>query len=178
MQYLNKAYLLIGGNVGNRLFYLQMAVTLLDDQCCKVINKSAIYETAPWGNTNQAAFLNQALEISTDYAAPELMLRLLNIEEQLGRKRIEKYGPRIIDLDILLFNDEIYSMPELIIPHAELQNRQFALKPLSDIAGQLIHPVLKKSIQQLLNECQDTLQVKEVEPAKVEPAIHIEKKIE
>lgn len=171
MQYLNKAYLLIGGNVGNRFLYLQMAVKLLNDQCCKVVNKSAIYETAPWGNSNQGAFLNQALEVNTEFSASELMMRLLNIEEQMGRKRLEKYGPRIIDIDILLFNNEVHSTPELTVPHAELQNRQFALRPLSHIAGTVIHPIFHKSIQQLLEECLDTLDVKEVLPENEEPAL-------
>ena len=162
MQYINKAYLLTGGNVGNRLIYLQQAVDLLGKSVGNVAKVSPVYETAAWGNTDQGAFLNQALELLTSLTPQELMSGLLKIEEQLGRKRSEKYGPRIIDIDILLFNDEVFRSPDLIIPHEQLQNRRFALKPLSDIAGGLVHPVFKKSIDQLLAECPDTLQVKQL----------------
>ncbi|MEJ7769970.1 MAG: 2-amino-4-hydroxy-6-hydroxymethyldihydropteridine diphosphokinase, partial [Chitinophagaceae bacterium] len=102
MHFLNTAYLLTGGNVGDRRNYLQLAVNLINDQCGRIVKTSALYETAPWGNANQATFLNQALEIQTAYTATELMRRLLNIEEQMGRERFEKNGPRTIDIDILL----------------------------------------------------------------------------
>lgn len=162
MEYSNKAYLLIGGNVGNKLAYLQLAVSLLQKQCGNVTAISSIYETAPWGNTQQDSFLNQALELQTSYNAGELMTRLLKIEEVMGRIRHERYGPRIIDLDILLFNEEVSNTKTLTIPHKELQNRRFALQPLSEIAPMLIHPVLKKSVIQLLDECPDDSEVKKI----------------
>jgi 2-amino-4-hydroxy-6-hydroxymethyldihydropteridine diphosphokinase len=162
MEYLNKAYLLIGGNVGNKLFFLEQAVKLLQKQCGDITARSYIYETAPWGNTQQASFLNQALELHTRYEAKDLMFWLLKIEEKMGRVRLEKYGPRIIDIDILLFNDEVYNTIELTIPHKELQNRRFVLQPLSEIAPLLLHPVLKKSVQQLLAECTDHSEVRKI----------------
>ncbi|MEO5995312.1 MAG: 2-amino-4-hydroxy-6-hydroxymethyldihydropteridine diphosphokinase [Chitinophagaceae bacterium] len=162
MEYINKAYLLIGGNIGNSLFYLGQAVALLQKKCGNVVNLSAIYETAPWGNTQQPVFLNQAMELHTEFTADELMPQLLSIEEEMGRKRDEKYGPRIIDIDILLFNEEVHISVELTIPHKELQNRRFVLQPLAEIAPLLIHPVLKKSIQQLLIECRDQLPVRKL----------------
>jgi 2-amino-4-hydroxy-6-hydroxymethyldihydropteridine diphosphokinase len=162
MENINKVYLLIGGNVGDSLLYLERAVTFLQTQCGKVVKISSFYETAPWGNTNQAPFLNQALELETSSDAPELMQGLLKIEEEMGRIREEKYGPRIIDLDILLFNDEIYNSSELTIPHKELQNRRFVLEPLAEIAPQLLHPVLKKNMLQLLVECRDVSAVKKI----------------
>jgi 2-amino-4-hydroxy-6-hydroxymethyldihydropteridine diphosphokinase len=162
MEYINKAYLLIGGNVGNSLYYLNEAAELIQMDCGKVVNRSPIYETAPWGNTNQPAFLNQALELQTSFPAGELMTILLKIEEKMGRQRSEKFGPRIIDIDILLFNEEVHTGAELTIPHKELQNRRFVLQPLCDIAPSEVHPVLKKSIQELLLECPDNLPVKRI----------------
>jgi 2-amino-4-hydroxy-6-hydroxymethyldihydropteridine diphosphokinase len=162
MQYLNKAYLLIGGNVGNRSGYLQQAVNILNATCGKVINKSALYETAAWGNTDQASFLNQALALETGLSAESLMTEILAIEEQIGRKRSERYGPRTIDIDILLFNEEIHNSANLTVPHPELQNRRFALKPLADIGAHLQHPLLKKTVSALLDECQDKLPVTQV----------------
>jgi 2-amino-4-hydroxy-6-hydroxymethyldihydropteridine diphosphokinase len=155
MEYFNKAYLLTGGNAGNRLFYLDQAVNLLQKQCGEITARSSVYETAPWGNTQQASFLNQALEIHTTFEASTLMEQLLCIEKKMGRIRKEKYGPRVIDIDILLFNEAVYKTIDLTIPHKELQNRRFVLQPLSDIAPTLVHPVLKKSMLQLLEECMD-----------------------
>ena len=160
MQYTNKAYLLTGGNQGNRLLYLQQALDLLNEHGGRIVNQSPVYETAAWGNEQQGAFLNQALELETASTAGELMTKLLWIEAQLGRTRLEKYGPRIIDIDILFFNKEIHAEPGLIIPHGELQNRRFVLQPLTDIAADFIHPLLKKSVSQLLQECPDDLPVR------------------
>lgn len=160
MEYLNKAYLLIGGNVGNSFSYLSQAILHLQIQCGNVVQKSAVYETAAWGNTQQPPFLNQALELHTNLPATKLMHEILKIEEALGRVRKEKYGPRTIDIDILLFNDEVYASTELIIPHKELQNRRFVLEPLAEIAPLVIHPVKNKTMKQLLAECPDNLQVK------------------
>ncbi|MEJ7740851.1 MAG: 2-amino-4-hydroxy-6-hydroxymethyldihydropteridine diphosphokinase [Chitinophagaceae bacterium] len=162
MQYINKAYLLTGGNVGNRFFYLSQAVNIIQSLCGKVAAKSSLYETAPWGNTEQAAFLNQALELHTSFAAEDLMNFLLLIEEKMGRKRLKRYEPRIIDIDILLFNDEIINTFRLVVPHPELPNRKFVLLPLSEIAGNHQHPVLHKTMNQLLIECPDRLAVNKV----------------
>ena len=159
MEYFNKAYLLIGGNVGNKFPNLERAMTLLQKQCGDITSRSSFYETAPWGNTEQASFLNLALELHTKLTAINLMLRLLETEKEMGRIRQEKYGPRIIDLDILLFNDEVVHTPELTIPHKELQNRRFVLEPLTEIAALIIHPVFNKTIQQLLDECTDHSEV-------------------
>jgi len=159
MQFINKAYLLIGGNVGDRFLQLQQAVKLIGEHCGKVAATSSIYVTAAWGNTNQPAFLNQAIELHTDHEAKDLMPQLLHIEELMGRKRTLKYGPRIIDIDILLFNNEVHQAPDLIIPHPELQNRLFALVPLAEIAASAVHPTLGKSISELVTLCPDKLEV-------------------
>ena len=162
MQYMNNVYLLIGGNVGNRLQNLRHAVEQLSDWGT-VTQQSAVYETAAWGKTEQEPFLNQALELQTTLAPQALINTILHIEEEMGRMRTEKYGPRIIDIDILFFNSEIIREPHLTIPHPEIQNRRFALVPMQEMAPQLIHPVLHKTMRQLLEECPDTLAVRKFE---------------
>jgi len=159
MQYMNKAYLLIGGNVGNRQQNLQQAVAAINNSCGRVLQQSAVYETAAWGKTDQQAFLNQALLIQTDLTPHQLLEHALEAEALLGRVRKEKYGPRLIDIDILFFNNDIIRETALIIPHPEVQNRRFALTPLAEIAPKLQHPVLHKTISQLLDECPDMLEV-------------------
>ena len=156
------AYLLIGGNLGNRKENLAKAVSLINEQCGSLTRSSSIYETEAWGNTDQPSFLNQALEISTSLTARLLMRRVLRIEEEMGRIRKEKLGPRIIDIDILLFENEIHDLRFLKIPHPEMQNRRFVLVPLAEINSNLQHPVLKKTIAELLEECPDNLEVKKI----------------
>lgn len=162
MQYMNKAYLLIGGNVGNRLQNLHQAVTAIDQTCGRVLLQSSVYETAAWGKTDQQAFLNQALLIETTFSAPDLLKGVLEVESRLGRVRKERYGPRVIDIDIIFFNNDIIRLPALTIPHPEVQNRRFALTPLHEIAPSLVHPVFHKTIDRLLQECPDELQVKKL----------------
>ena len=157
---MNKAYLLTGGNMGDRKAFLEQAKELLELHCGNIVAASGIYETAAWGKTDQASFLNQALELETKINAKQLIRRILKIEKLMGRERKEKYGPRNIDIDILLFNDEVHDIPFLKIPHPEMQNRRFALMPLAEIAPDLVHPALKKSIKNLLHDCPDTLEVK------------------
>ena len=157
---MNIVYLLTGGNVGNRQQYLENAALLLETACGKITRRSAIYETAAWGKTDQAAFLNQALELSTLLDPGELMKALLLIEQKTGRERSEKYGPRTIDIDILLFNSAIVQSVLVTIPHPQMANRRFVLVPLNEIAAGYMHPVLKKTVSQLLAICPDTLPVK------------------
>jgi 2-amino-4-hydroxy-6-hydroxymethyldihydropteridine diphosphokinase len=157
---MNTAFLLIGGNLRNREKNFETAKALIEQHCGVILNSSSLYETAAWGKTDQPSFLNQALEIETKLNAKRLMKRILKLEKMMGRERKEKYGPRIIDIDILLFNEEQYDYPFLKIPHPEMQNRRFALTPLAEIAPDLRHPVFKKSISQLLKECPDQSGVK------------------
>jgi 2-amino-4-hydroxy-6-hydroxymethyldihydropteridine diphosphokinase len=159
---MNKAYLLTGGNMGDRKNNLATARELLSQHCGNIIIASALYETAAWGNTDQPAFLNQALEIETSLNARQLIRRILKLEKTMGRIREEKYGPRIIDIDILLFNNEKHNYHFLKLPHPEMQNRRFALLPLAEIAPEIVHPVLNKTISQLLKDCPDKLEVKEI----------------
>jgi 2-amino-4-hydroxy-6-hydroxymethyldihydropteridine diphosphokinase len=157
---MNKAYLLTGGNVGDRVSHLKEAAENMERYSGKIMQRSSLYETAPWGKIDQAPFLNQALLLSTSLDASALLKIILEVEEKSGRKRAEKYGPRIIDIDILFFNNEILNQPDLKIPHPQIQNRRFALQPLCEIAPGWVHPVFKKTILQLLKECPDKLDVK------------------
>lgn len=159
---MNKAYLLIGGNQGDRLNYLIEAQKKIATVCGKIISHSSFYETAAWGITDQSSFINRVLLIDTGLAAPELMNKILEIEAEMGRKRLQQYGPRIIDIDILFFNAEIISSERLIIPHPQIQNRRFTLVPLNEIAPNLLHPRLLKTIGELLHVCEDKLDVKKL----------------
>jgi 2-amino-4-hydroxy-6-hydroxymethyldihydropteridine diphosphokinase len=159
---MNRAYLLTGGNMGNREEQLATARDLINQQCGTVSKTSSLYETAAWGKTDQPSFLNQALEVETTLNARQLIRHILKIEKQMGRIRKEKYGPRIIDIDILLFNTEKYSYHFLKLPHPEMQNRRFALLPLAELAPDVMHPVLNKTIAELLKECPDKLPVKKI----------------
>ena len=157
---MNKAYLLTGSNLGDREEYLATARSFINEQCGTIVTASSLYETAAWGKTDQPSFLNQALELETALNAKQLIRRILKIEKMMGRIRDEKYGPRLIDIDILLFNNEKHNYEFLKVPHPEMQNRRFALLPLAEIAPGVIHPVLNKTINELLKECKDELPVK------------------
>ena len=159
---MNISYLLIGGNQGERTAQLALAREKIAAGAGRLLRVSSLYETAAWGRTDQASFLNQALELETKLDATELIDVLLDIEVQMGRRRLEKYGSRIIDIDILFFNDAILRLPNLVIPHPEIQNRRFALTPMAEIAPLLIHPVLGQNIQGLLEACADPLAVKKI----------------
>jgi 2-amino-4-hydroxy-6-hydroxymethyldihydropteridine diphosphokinase len=159
---MNTTYLLIGGNLGNREETLSKARELISAQCGAITVASGIYETAAWGKTDQPDFLNQALEVTTTLNAKQLIRRILKVERSMGRTRKEKFGPRLIDIDILLFNDEIHHYSFLNIPHPEMQNRRFVLLPLAEIASEKVHPIFKRSIAELLEECPDQLAVRKL----------------
>jgi len=159
---MSTTHLLIGGNLGDRNKNLLTAISLINEHCGPLTKVSSIYETEAWGKTDQPTFLNQALEISTSLNARQLMRKILKIEKEMGRIRKEKLGPRIIDIDILLYENEIHDLRFLKIPHPEMHNRRFVLVPLAEIDPTLQHPVLKRTIAELLEECPDNLEVKKI----------------
>jgi len=160
MNDMHTAYLLIGGNMGNREEYLSRAAQLIEARCGDIIALSHIYETEAWGFTDQPAFLNQVAVLQTTLPPDELMQLLLGIEQELGRVRTQKLGPRTIDIDILLIDDLVQQSPLLTLPHPAMPQRRFVLVPLAEVAGQLMHPVLHKTIDELLTDCPDKLAVK------------------
>jgi 2-amino-4-hydroxy-6-hydroxymethyldihydropteridine diphosphokinase len=155
-----KIYILLGSNKGERLDYLKKSHHEIARICGAIISKSSIYITEAWGNTKQASFLNQVIEIESVLTPEALLSNLLAIEARLGRKREEKWGPREIDLDILFYGSQVIHLEHLKIPHPEIQNRRFTLQPLVELASDFIHPTIGASLGQLLKICDDTLDVK------------------
>lgn len=151
-------YLLLGSNIGDRAKYLENACERIEKRIGKITQKSPIYETAAWGKEDQSPFLNQAIEVYTTCHDPkETLAILLEIEKELGRVRVVKWGERVIDIDIIFFGDSIVEEENLIIPHPQIQNRMFTLIPLADIAGDFIHPVFQLTVNQLVDLCKDRL---------------------
>jgi 2-amino-4-hydroxy-6-hydroxymethyldihydropteridine diphosphokinase len=154
---MDNVYLLIGGNLGNRVENLDKASRLIGSRAGKIVRYSAIYETAAWGITDQESFLNQVVEIDTPHPPAILLDIILEIERDLGRVRREKNGPRLIDIDILFYGIKIISDPGLTVPHPLLHERRFALAPMNNIDPGFTHPLFNKTIKQLLAECKDPL---------------------
>lgn len=153
---MNHAYLLIGGNLGNMSENLRSARERISDSCGPLLQVSSIYKTAAWGKTDQPDFLNQALQLQTTLEPEALLCTLLGIEKDMGRERLERYGPRIIDIDIIFFDDRIIDTESLTLPHPQLEKRRFVLAPLAEIAGNFCHPLLNKTVNELLEICPDT----------------------
>jgi 2-amino-4-hydroxy-6-hydroxymethyldihydropteridine diphosphokinase len=152
-------YILLGSNLGNREQNLGSALDKIASGVGRILAQSSLYQSEPWGISQQPQFLNLVAEINSRNDPQQVLHKLLAIETELGRERFEKWGPRTIDLDILFFNDRVIQTENLIVPHPGLTMRRFALVPLCEIAPNFFHPLLEKTCQQLLKECTDPLKV-------------------
>lgn len=152
-------YLLLGSNLGDRHSYLREGALLIEREIGPIEKSSSIYQTASWGNTGLPEFLNQALQVSTSLSPRDLLFTVNAIEKSLGRERVQKWGSRTLDIDILLYENEIINEPDLVIPHPLMQERRFALAPLCEIAPDMVHPLIGKKIKELLSELSDDLYV-------------------
>lgn len=156
-------FLLTGSNIGDSRQHLQAAIAYISERVGSIVQQSGWYQTEPWGNKNQHDFFNQVLEVRTELGAEEVLTRILQIEQEMGRNRMQKWEPRIIDIDILFYGDAIIQTPELAVPHPLLHERRFTLLPLCEIAPAWIHPVLHQSVAELLNVCPDQSAVLKVD---------------
>jgi 2-amino-4-hydroxy-6-hydroxymethyldihydropteridine diphosphokinase len=158
-----RLYILLGGNLGDKQKVFSETRNKLKKQVGKITAQSSVYETEPWRFESKDLFWNQVVEISTKLSPEEVLSRTQQIELELGRiRKANQYDSRIIDIDILFYGNQIIEQENLIIPHPRIQERKFALMPLSEIAPELMHPVFQKSIGQLLQECSDELKVEKV----------------
>ncbi len=148
--------------MGHRPLFLKRGIECIEMSMGKVLRVSSVYETKAWGKTDQQDFLNQAVKIKSDMEPMDLLREIKKIEYSLGREKFEHWGPRVIDIDILLMGSKIIDEEGLQIPHKELENRNFALIPLAEISGDEIHPILGKSISELVRQCEDQLAVKKM----------------
>ena len=158
---MNIVFLQLGSNLGDRELLLREALVLINKKVGLVIDISKIYESTAWGVEKQTDYLNQIIKVETKLLASEVLSVILIIEQKLGRVRVKKWGERLIDIDILFYNNEIINTPSLCVPHKYMHKRMFVLVPLNEIAAEKIHPIYNKTIEFLMKECRDTELVKE-----------------
>ena len=148
---IHTAYVALGSNLGDKEANLRKALELLEERGVEVVKTSSFICTEPYGVTDQPQFLNGVCEVRTSLEPLELLHTLLDIEQEMGRVRLRHWGERNIDLDLLLYEDVVLDTEELKLPHPDMQNRDFVLMPLAEIAPELVHPILQKSIEELSN---------------------------
>ncbi|TDS17172.1 2-amino-4-hydroxy-6-hydroxymethyldihydropteridine diphosphokinase [Sphingobacterium paludis] len=161
---MNKVFLLLGANLGEPLAQLHSAAAAIKNRIGSINQESRIYASEAWGVLDQPPFLNQVLDVNTELSALSVLDRIQEIEHDLGRRRLEKWGARLIDIDILYYNDEIIQQERLSVPHPYIAQRKFTLIPLVEIAADFIHPILLETNESLLTACDDALKVQLLNP--------------
>lgn len=159
---LKKVFIALGSNLGDREQNLKSALISIEQHLGKILSSSNIYLTEPWGHHDQPDFYNQVIRIETIHTPAYVLKKLLAIEEEMGRKRTFKNASRIIDLDILFYEDLCIESTNITIPHPLLTDRRFVLEPLNEIAPDLIHPLIQKPVSLLLKECKDPLKAEKI----------------
>jgi 2-amino-4-hydroxy-6-hydroxymethyldihydropteridine diphosphokinase len=158
-----KVYLLLGSNLGDREQLIDEAIAQINSEIGEVFIRSSVYETEAWGNEDQPSFLNIALGVKTKLTPIDVLNKALEIELELGRVRHEKWGSRLIDIDLIFYDDIVVDMgAELQIPHPQMQYRKFVLEPLAEIAPDYIHPGLKITVREVLERLRDNLSVSKI----------------
>lgn len=155
-----KIVLHLGSNKSDRVSYIQKAIALIQKHICKVLQKSMLYETEPWGLADQEDFINQTIIVESNLSAEQLIIKTKAIEEEIGREKTEKWGPRNIDIDILLYGNKKVEKKDLIIPHPKITERNFVLIPLMELLPDLILPGFEYSVEELYEQCQDSCEVR------------------
>lgn len=149
---MNKVYISLGSNMGDRQFNINKAIKLVDEKVGKVVKVANIIETTAYGYENQADFLNTAICVQTNIEPYELLLILKDIEKEVGRKPTFRWGPRVVDLDIILYGDLVYVTSDLVIPHKDYKNRKFVLEPLIELDFTLVDPVSRERVVDILGK--------------------------
>ena len=158
---MNIVFLQLGSNLGERESLLQDAIIAIEGRIGKVVEKSKVYESTPWRVDGQENYLNQIVKVKTELLADDILSTVLDIEKELGRIRLEKWGERLIDIDIIFYNDSIIETAQLCVPHKHMHERMFVLTPMHNIAPEMVHPKYNKTVAELLQICKDTELVKE-----------------
>lgn len=157
-----KVILSLGSNLGDRMLNIRNAEDLIESAIGVIESRSGYYETAPWGKLDQQDFINSAVSLNTDDMPSELLVKIQEIEKTLGRKKLEKWGPRIIDIDIIFYADWIVKKQHLMIPHPQIHRRNFVMAPILDIEKNIMHPKLNKAIEELYLDSSDKCEVKKL----------------
>ena len=157
---MEKVILHLGSNIGDRVMLLNQGLDLIGKRIGKIELRSAFYETEPWGMKDQQDFLNLAIEVKTGLTPLELLTQAKAIEKIVGRNKKEHWGPRKLDIDIIFYGQKSFEKDDLTIPHKEVQNRNFVLIPVMEIAGDWIHPNLNRSVEELYVSSTDSCEVR------------------
>jgi 2-amino-4-hydroxy-6-hydroxymethyldihydropteridine diphosphokinase len=153
-------FLGLGTNLGDKSNNLSRAIDLINSQVGPLVQQSSVYQSEPWGLEDQAMFLNQVIEVDSTLSPLEILKNILAIEQQMGRQRLQKWGTRLIDIDLLFYGNQQVESVDLVVPHPFLQDRNFVLIPMVEIASDFVHPILQKSMTQLLELSNDPLIVR------------------